>query len=158
MTQLKVRLATPSETDALTALCIRSKAVWGYNGAFMAKSEAALTISAACIARGCVLVAERNSRLLGVASLQPLDNQTHDLSHMFVEPSEIRTGIGRVLFQSIAQLAKKDGAKRLSILADPNAEPFYKRMGAHKIGMAPSDAIEGRLLPKMEYCLAFSSG
>jgi len=37
--------------------------------------------------------------------------------------------------------------------ADPNAAPFYERMGARFVRNAPSDAIPGRTLPLYEYDL-----
>ena len=36
---------------------------------------------------------------------------------------------------------------------DPNAAPFYERMGARFLRNAPSDAIPGRMLPLYEYDL-----
>ena len=41
----------------------------------------------------------------------------------------------------------------MPILADPNAAPFYERMGARFVSQAPSDAIPGRTLPLYEYDL-----
>ena len=41
----------------------------------------------------------------------------------------------------------------MAILADPNAVPFYERMGARFVSHAPSDAIPGRTLPLYEYDL-----
>ena len=41
----------------------------------------------------------------------------------------------------------------MAILADPNAAPFYERMGARFVSHAPSDAIPGRTLPLYEYDL-----
>ena len=46
--------------------------------------------------------------------------------------------------------ARRRGAERLTILADPNATGFYERDGAVRIGEAPSDAMPGRLLPLYE--------
>jgi hypothetical protein len=42
----------------------------------------------------------------------------------------------------------------LAILSDPNAAPFYERMGAVPAGDAPSDAIPGRRLPLLHLDLA----
>ena len=50
--------------------------------------------------------------------------------------------------------ARRRGAKRLTILADPYAAAFYERHGARPVGEAPSDAIPGRLLPLYEVALA----
>ena len=46
--------------------------------------------------------------------------------------------------------ARRRGANRLTILADPYAAGFYERCGARLIGEAPSDAIPGRSLPLYE--------
>jgi N-acetylglutamate synthase-like GNAT family acetyltransferase len=116
----------------------------------MVKSKASLTITPELIESGDVLVAEYDGRVVGVASIAAIDESTFDLVHMFIEPDAIGTGSGRTLFENIATQAKSRGAKRLSILADPNAEAFYIRMGAQKIGIAPSDAIAGRFLPLLE--------
>jgi GNAT superfamily N-acetyltransferase len=72
---------------------------------------------------------------------------------MFVDPRTINRGVGRALFEAAVVLARRLGAKRMAILADPNAAPFYERMGARFVSQAPSDAIPGRTLPLYEYDL-----
>ena len=49
--------------------------------------------------------------------------------------------------------ARRGGARRLTILADPHAAAFYERLGARWLRNAPSDAIPGRTLPFYEYDL-----
>lgn len=150
-----IRPARGGEAEALTALCRRAKAHWGYDAQFMARSAAALTVSRALIESGRVLVAEdAGGGLLGLASLEPLEDNVWDLLHMFVEPKAIGTGAGRTLFASIAALARAQGATKLSILSDPNAEGFYLRLGARRVGEAPSDSIADRMLPLLEYDLS----
>ena len=150
---ITVRFARPEEADALTSLCQRSKAHWGYDAGFMALSEASLTIPPGLILTGRVLAAERDGALVGMASLEPLEDGVFDLLHMFVDPDAIESGVGRTLFAATAELARSLGGKRLSILADPYAEAFYKRMGARRIGGAPSDAVPDRMLPVLEFAL-----
>jgi GNAT superfamily N-acetyltransferase len=146
---ITVRRARPGEAAALTALCIRSKAHWGYDAEFMRLSRPSLTVSAGDIASGRVLVAERGSLLFGVARIEP----DGELGVMFVDPRAMNRGVGRALFDAAAALARRLGARRMAILADPNAAPFYERMGARFVGEAPSDAIPGRTLPLYEYDL-----
>ena len=56
----------------LTALCVRSKAHWGYDAEFMRRSVAALRVRSADIALGRVLVAvDGKDRAIGVASVIP---------------------------------------------------------------------------------------
>jgi predicted N-acetyltransferase YhbS len=150
---MRVRAARAHEAEALSALCRRSKAHWGYDAEFMRMSEAALTISRAMIESDDVLVAEDGDGALeGVASIAPLDVPGEfDLVHFFVEPASFGTGVGRALFAAAVELAKSKGARCLMILSDPNAEAFYARMGAVRTGDAPSDAIPGRRLPLLRY-------
>lgn len=133
----------------LTALCVRSKAYWGYDVEFMRLSEATLTVSETEVASGRVLVAERERLPVGMAKVEP----DGELGMMFVDPLAIGRGAGRALFEASAALARRLGARRMAILADPNAAPFYERMGARWVGQAPSDAIPGRILPLFEYDL-----
>jgi GNAT superfamily N-acetyltransferase len=148
-----VRPAQAGEGASLTALCVRSKAHWGYDAAFMKKSAAALLVSEADIAADRVLVAfDAAGRTIGVACVMP-EGETADLDVMFVDPPAIGSGAGRVLFEAAVALARALGARRMTILADPNAAAFYERMGARFLRNAPSDAIPGRTLPLYEYDL-----
>ena len=144
-----VRAARPGEAGALTALAVRSKAHWGYDDAFMTMSRASLTVSEADIAACRVLVAERQDLPFGVARVEP----DGELGMMFVDPLCLNRGVGRLLFEASVALARRLGARRMAILADPNAAPFYERMGARFVSHAPSDSIPGRTLPLYEYDL-----
>jgi len=146
---IDVRQARASEAKTLTALCVRSKAHWGYDNAFMQLSRASLTISEADIATGHVLVATDGDRVVGVARVEP----DGELGMMFVDPPAMGRGTGRTLFAAAAALARRLGARSMPILADPNAAPFYERMGARFVSHAPSDAIPGRTLPLYDYDL-----
>ena len=143
-----VRAARAGEAEALTALCVRSKAHWGYDARFMRLCQASLTISDADIASARVLVAEQGV-VFGVARVEP----DGELSLMFVDPTAIGRGAGRLLFGAAVDLARRLGARVMPVLADPNAAPFYERMGARFVAHAPSDAIPGRTLPLYEYDL-----
>ena len=135
----------------LTALCIRSKAHWGYDAEFMRRSVAALRVRSADIALGRVLVAvDGKDRAIGVASVIP-EGESADLDLFFVVPPFMGRGMGRVLFEAAVRSARLFGARTLTILADPNAAAFYERMGARFLRNAPSDAIPGRSLPLYEY-------
>jgi GNAT superfamily N-acetyltransferase len=149
----QVRSAKPGEAASLTALCVRSKAHWGYDAAFMKLSAAALAVSEDDIAAGRVLVAVGDAdRVVGMACVLP-EGDTADLDALFVDPPAIGSGAGRALFDAAVILARRQGARRMTILADPNAAAFYERMGAHYLRHAPSDAIPGRTLPFYEYDL-----
>jgi predicted N-acetyltransferase YhbS len=156
MLKTRVRLARPEEADILTALCVRSKSHWGYDADFMRQSAHALKITQAMITEGHVLVAEDEcANLVGVVATEVMkDDGKFDLSRLFVEPTAIKAGVGRTLFEAVVNLVRAEGGTRLSILSDPFAGAFYQRLGAVQIGEAPSDAIPGRRLPLFEYTIA----
>ena len=148
-----IRKAKPGEGESLTALCMRSKAHWGYDAEFMRLCTASLTVSEASIAAGRVLVAtDAAGRMIGTVSVAE-DGDMAELALMFVDPPAIGGGTGRALFDEAVGLARRLGHRRMAILADPNAAPFYQRMGARFVRNAPSDAIPGRTLPLYEYDL-----
>lgn len=146
---MPIRPAGAEEAAALSGLCMRSKAAWGYGAAFMEASRASLTLTAERIAGGCCWVAEEGGQVLGIAAIVP-DGADMELDLLFVEPGMMRGGVGRALLAHAAEAARARGARRLTILADVNADGFYQRCGAVRVGEAPSDAIPGRMLPLLE--------
>jgi len=148
-----VRPAQAGEAAGLTALCLRSKAHWGYDAAFMRLCVPSLTVEEEAISEGRVLVATDGSgRTVGTVSVGR-DCDDAELALMFVEPSAVGGGTGRRLFEAAVALARRLGYRRMTILADVNAAPFYERLGARFLRNEPSDAIPGRVLPFYEYDL-----
>lgn len=156
MKPIRIRPARPGEAPALSALCVRSKAHWGYDADFMRLSFSSLQIDPAAIDAGRVLVAvDADDRPLGVADCCALPEAgVFDLLHLFVDPRALRQGAGRALFAAACAWCVANGGRRLVILSDPNAARFYAKQGATLVGEAPSDAVPGRNLPLLEYTLA----
>ncbi|MFE5622271.1 GNAT family N-acetyltransferase [Streptomyces virginiae] len=127
---VKVRAARPAEAEALTGLVMRSKAHWGYDAAFLAACAAELRIRPDEVAARRIVVAEdAEGTVLGLASLEggaPLAT----LGLLFVEPSAIGQGVGRVLYRDVLRRAVQQGVRRLVIDSDPHAAGFYRAMGA----------------------------
>ncbi len=78
-----------------------------------------------------------------------------DLEHLWVLPAWIGTGLGQKLFGHAMRRAQELGARTLTIESDPNAEGFYRRMGARRAGENVYE-LEGRerALPVMVVELA----
>jgi GNAT superfamily N-acetyltransferase len=145
---LALRPARPEEGPALTELCLRSKAVWGYDDAFMQACRKELTLTPAAIMASQVQVAELDGRLAGIAEVKS-GGDTAQLQKLFVEPAMLRTGTGRKLLDWAKATARAAGARALVIEADPDAAEFYRRMGAVDDGLVPSGSIQGRFIPKL---------
>jgi GNAT superfamily N-acetyltransferase len=149
---LALRPARPDEASALTELCLRSKAVWGYDDAFMQACRKELTLTSAAIMSSTVQVAELDGRLTGVAEVKS-SGEVAQLEKLFVEPSMLRNGTGRKLFDWATATARTAGARALVIEADPDAVEFYRRMGAVDDGLVPSGSIQGRFIPRLNLLL-----
>ena len=146
---LHLRPARPDEADLLTELCLRSKAVWGYDDAFMRACRAELTLSPADFTRSSLQVAVEGDEVTGVVQVV-VDGEKADLAKLFIAPSALRAGVGRKLFDWAVSTARERGARWLWIEADPDAAEFYRRMGAVDDGIAPSGSIPGRFLPRLK--------
>ena len=151
-----IRPPEVEELPALSALCFRSKAVWGYDHAFMEACRKELAVEAGDLQSTLIAVAEEDGQLLGLAQIRVRGREA-DLLKLFVEPTGLRGGIGRALFAWAADSAAQQGADRLIIEADPDAAPFYRRMGAEDAGLAPSGSIAGRTLPRFVKVLSRAS-
>ena len=145
---MNLRQARSTELSDLSALCMRSKALWGYDADFMAACRAELTLSPDDLRTSLVQVAEDAGATVGVVQLA-VRAVGAELAKLFVEPSHTRRGVGRSLFDWAAAAARLAGATRLNIESDPAAADLYRRMGARDAGTAPSTAIPGRALPRL---------
>lgn len=148
---MRLRAPKPGEAAALSALCLRSKAHWGYSAAFMAACAAELTLSEAGLTQLPLQVAERDGVPAGLAQLE-FDGPDAWLDKLFVDPAHMGNGLGAALF-GWAVDAARGKARRMIIQADPGAVGFYERMGAERTGQAPSASIPGRVLPVLAFSL-----
>ena len=145
---LTIRAPTIDKLSDLSDLCFRSKAVWGYDAEFMDACRSELSFKPRDLELTPIAVAEHDGRPIGVAQVKVVDDEA-DLLKLFIDPSALRSGTGKALLVWATDVAKKLGAARLIIDADPDAAPFYRRMGAYDVGQAPSGSVPGRMLPKL---------
>jgi len=146
---IAIRTARPEEAADLTELCMRSKALWGYDAAFLEKCREQLTLTPDYIRHHAVFVADEGGAAVGVYALT--DEGTFvDLDFMFVEPHRTRAGIGLLMWRHLLDEARRFGRPHLKVVADPSAVPFYEAMGAVPAGAEPNALIPGRMLPVLE--------
>jgi GNAT superfamily N-acetyltransferase len=153
MTTVSLRSARPGEEDALSDLCLRSKAHWGYDAEFVAACAPYLKVGASDIAAGHTSVAENASgAILGVCQIAP-GSSGGSLELLFITPDAIGQGVGRLLFEHAKAQLREHGQTVMTILSDPYAETAYLHMGAKRIEMRASDVFPDRELPWLEVAL-----
>lgn len=147
--ELQIRRATPDEAATLTEIAYAAKRHWGYPENWIEHWKDDLTITPEFISKHEVYVAVAEAEIVGCCAIV-LDDSLAELEHMWIKPEHIGTGVGRALFLHVTGRATVLGLPALEISSDPNAEGFYQRMGAKRIGDVRSE-VEGkpRVLPRM---------
>ncbi len=146
---LRLRAAAADEAQTLTKIAHDAKRHWGYPERWINHWQGDLTISPDYLANNHVFVAESNGQIVGFYSLVDRQDKV-ELDHMWVSPEHMGTGVGKELFIHAMQHAAGRNISEVEIVSDPNAEGFYSKMGAYRIGETVSE-VDGhpRSLPLM---------
>ena len=134
---MHIRPAKPDEAAVLTDIAHAAKRHWGYPEAWIARWRDNLTLSAEYIRAHPTFVACESSAALGVCALE-IEGPNAHVEHLWVLPSAMGRGVGRLLFLHAETIAHAAGARTLHIVSDPHAEGFYRRLGAHVHGLEPA--------------------
>ena len=143
-----IRRAQAEDCDELTRVAHAAKRFWGYDEQLILLWRADLTLTPALVEELEVYCAVDETRIVGFYALSG-EGDERELEHMWVDPQQMGAGVGRALFEHLLAHLRQSGATRLNIESDPNAEGFYRRMGAERIGESPSTPA-GRFLPVLE--------
>lgn len=146
--RIEIRRATSSDSDRATDLARRAKAHWGYPAEWLAVWDGELAITAADIDQHRTFVASLDGEVVGVCQLQEGERGAM-LENVWVDPPCHGRGIGRALVEH----ALAEGHGLIAVVADPNAEEFYVKLGARRVGeiSAPMPGAPARTLPLMEF-------
>jgi ribosomal protein S18 acetylase RimI-like enzyme len=113
-----------------------------------------LTVTSDYVAQQRVVLAEAEQRLVAFYGLEFRTDVAH-LEHLWVEPAHIGSGLGRKLLALACEDARNNGYTVIELVADPNAEGFYLRQGAIRIGEIRGHVLGNpRVLPKMQLVLS----
>lgn len=150
---MQIVRAKPEEAAVLTGIAHAAKRHWGYPESWIKKWENVLTMRPEFIATNLSYCAREGADLAGFYVLTDEKDGLH-LDHLWITPQAMGRGIGRALFEHAIEQARSLDYEMLKIEADPNAEAFYLRMGARRVG-ASVTTLENhvRELPLLEFDL-----
>lgn len=146
---MEILKAEITDDKILTKITKESKAYWGFPTETLLKWEHLLTISQKYIEENNVIKLVNNTEVIGYYSFFKKDKKTLKLDNLFILPSYIGIGLGKVLMNHFLDQTKKLGIEKITLEAEPNAEDFYKKFGFVTIGQLES-SIKDRFLPIME--------
>jgi GNAT superfamily N-acetyltransferase len=166
-TSYQVRRARLDEASILTEVALRSKAHWGYSAEFMAAARAEMSVTPEQLRADTTFVLDvleesgsdqidkvEMAIVRGFYKLRQITPQAVELTDLFLDPLAIGLGWGRALWEHAVATARGMGYLYMTWESDPNAEGFYLRMGAQRVGEVESTVKPGRKLPRMSYRLA----
>ena len=141
--------ADPKDHQILTEITKKSKAYWEYSAEQMEEWSDLLTITEDYIKTNEVYHLSINNITIGFYSYLNLDEESVKLDNLFVLPSEIGKGYGKLLMDNFINKIRETRVKNIILEADPNAQKFYEHFGFVKIKEIET-SIKDRFLPIME--------
>jgi GNAT superfamily N-acetyltransferase len=134
MSDIVIRLALQAEQSNLEALQWRaSLANSGDRDSLLANPDA-IVLPVEQIADGHVFVAQRDGVIVGFASVLMRPDGNAELDGLFVEPTLWKHGVGRLLVEHCADVARERASRVLHVVGNPHAEGFYAACGFRTTG------------------------
>jgi GNAT superfamily N-acetyltransferase len=124
--------ATVTDARVLHELTQRSVMHWGYEPAFLEWEPESIAVTPEFMQRATTFILREGHDVVGYYALTSEPDGLH-LDKLFVEPGWIGTGAGKALWLHAVETARARGERAFRFLADPNAAPFYRAMGAEWI-------------------------
>ena len=153
MLQAEIRRALPCEAANLSALALRSKALWGYDAAFMDACRVPLTVDPEAIAKWPFYVLDEDGTITGFYGLSGRPPRG-EIEFLFVDPESVRSGRGQRLAQHFLAMARRPGVRGVSTFRRiPLPRAFMWRWapgGSPKFHPTP---IPNRLVPRLRFSL-----
>ncbi|MEZ9233868.1 GNAT family N-acetyltransferase [Vibrio amylolyticus] len=147
---MEVTIPQKSELEELNHLIVAAKKSWGYSQEQIDMWLPSLIATETTLCdRDYRLARNDDGQPVFVYSLAALSSGIYELEDCWVAPEFKGHGYGRKMFEHMVQNLESKQAHKLEIVSDPNAEGFYRRMGAVKVGETLSSS-SGRYLPKLE--------
>jgi predicted N-acetyltransferase YhbS len=151
----EIRPAVAADARALSELAVRAKSHWGYPADWIREWRDDLTLTAEYLSVHQGFVAVDSECPVGVCVLEIRDDAA-SLEHVWIAPEYHRRGIGRALVATALETAARAGVRRVEVLSDPFAEPFYTSLGARRVSevAAAMPGAPDRTLPRLEFVIA----
>ena len=146
-----IKKARVENVEVLNDIMKRSIAIWNYSAKEIEETTKKLAITTESIDKSICCIAELNGLIKGFFCIEPSKSEKTSEAKFYIEPDSIREGLGTMLWKQVISELKNKGIKHFKILVDRNAQGFYEKLGAVKVGEQPSEIIEDYMHPIMNY-------
>lgn len=138
-----------ADADLLTQIALQSKAFWKYSNELIESWRDDLTVTSKMLSESYIFKYMVDDTIAGFYFLNPPKEKNIELEMLFVLPKFIGKGIGKKLLKHAVDKAIVLHTTSMTLLADPNAVPFYQSQG-FTITDKKESSIAGRFLLVMQ--------
>lgn len=139
----EIRDAVPAEREALGDLHRRSSYVWEEDRASLDAHPDALGVAELAIIEGRVRVAvSASGEIVGFSVVVYADGAVCELEDLFVDPTVMRSGVGRRLVEDAVARALAAGCRTMTVIAHPRTFGFYE-----SVRFTPGESVSTRFGP-----------
>lgn len=142
--------AEAKHTELLRDTLIKSKGYWGYSQKQLEEWRSNLRFEEEYITRNTVKLILKDNEVIGFFAIVKGDSD--ELDHLWLLPNAIGKGYGNLVFEQIISECNTLELSTFYIISDPDAEGFYLKKGAIKVGEEYSEA-QKRMLPKLKFSM-----
>jgi GNAT superfamily N-acetyltransferase len=134
MSDVVIRPALEAERSSLEALQWRASLANSGDRESLLANPDAIALPLEQIEDGHVWVAQRDGAIVGFAAVLPRPDGNAELDALFVEPTLWKGGVGRLLVEQCAEVARRRASRILHVVGNPHAERFYVACGFRTTG------------------------
>lgn len=147
---IDIRRALPGDAERLTEIAIAAKRHWDYPDRWIEIWTPFLTFKPEDIQNSIIFKALVGEEVAGFYRLS-ICKPRAVLEDLWISLNFMGHGIGKALFDHAISGRRSANLTIMELEANPNAQGFYEKMGAHKIDEKKTE-IDGqsRFLPIME--------
>ena len=142
--------AETKHTDLLRDILIASKGYWGYSQKQLEEWKSNLKFEEEYMTRNTVKLILKENDVIGFFAIVKGDSD--ELDHLWLLPKAIGKGFGNMAFEQILSECNTLNISSFYIISDPDAEGFYLKKGALKVGEVYSEP-QKRMLPRLKFIL-----
>jgi len=146
--------AEAKHAELLRDTLITSKGYWGYSQEQLEQWRSNLKFEEEYFARNIVKLVMAESEVIGFFAI--VKGDIDELDHLWLLPKAIGKGYGNLVFDEILLECKAQDITEFYIISDPDAEGFYLKKGALKVGEFYSEH-QKRMLPKLKFSVVVTS-
>ena len=140
--------AEAKHTELLRDVLISSKGYWGYSKEQLEEWRSNLKFEEAYITGNTVKLILKDKEVIGFFAIVKGDSDV--LDHLWLLPKAIGKGYVNLVFKQIISECHRLEISNFDIISDPDAEGFYLKKGALKVGEVYSQP-QNRMLPTLKF-------